>query len=75
MTAICRSGDLTVPPLVGCCLCNLEQPAPKTDNDVQCVLGSSSKPMNADVNASPEHVSVMADVIYDDLHLWPEKNI
>ena len=48
--------------------------APKTDTEVQTVLGSSSKPMvNADVNASPEPVSVMGDVICDDLHLWPEK--
>ena len=48
--------------------------APKTDTEVQTVLGSSSKPMvNADVNASPEPVSVMGDVICDDLHLWPEQ--
>ena len=50
--------------------------APKTATEVQTVLGSSSKPMvNADVNASPEPVSLMNDVICDDLHLWPEKNI
>ena len=48
--------------------------APKTDTEVQTVLGSSSKPMlNADVNASPEPVSVIGDVICDELHLWPEK--
>ena len=47
--------------------------APETDTEVQTVLGSLSKPMvNADVNASSESVSVMGEVICDDLHLWPE---
>ena len=47
--------------------------APKTVTEVQTVLVSSSKPMvNGDVNASPEPVSVMGDVICDDHHLWPD---
>ena len=46
---------------------------PKTDTEVQTILGSSSKPMmKVDVNASPEPVSVMGDVICDDLHLCLE---
>ena len=45
--------------------------APKTDTEVLTVIGSYKTMVNVDVNASPEPVSVMGDVICDDLNLWP----
>ena len=63
MTTICRSVDLTVPPLVGCCLWNI----------VSCIVMMSSWVLCTRVFSTSNLVSnaVYVDLKYDDVFvLW-----